>query len=351
MSTAKKTTTLAAPAARWRSIVGYLGGALLGLVFLVAAWAKTLDPAAFSAQIEREGLAFWLPAVVVALIALALEVGLGSALVLGLRRLWVLVPVTLLVIFFVFLTGRAYYRFTQGEVVDEGCGCFGNLVDRTPAEAFWQDLAVMAPALVLAWWARGRARALPRLRLGVVGVLTAATVLVAWKAPELPLDDLATRLKPGADALSFCAGRAEDGNRICLDALVPELGHGEHLVILTELGDSLSAAEVARINEYVWAAQGPRLWVLASASPEELFAFKWQRAPAFEVREVPAALLRPLYRTLPRSFLTRDGVVLATYPGLPPQLPVAVVAAAEKESQLVDLGASDSSTAQKEPSP
>lgn len=351
MASAQKTSAGTASTARWKSALGYAGGAFLGLVLLVAAWAKTLDPSAFADQVAREGLAFLLPAAGVALIALALEVGLGSALVLGLRRLWVLVPVTLLVIFFVFLTGRAYSRSLRGEVVDDGCGCFGNLVERTPAEAFWQDLALMLPALALAWWARGRARSFPSVRLGIVLVLTAATVLVAWKAPELPLDNLATRLKPGVDARAFCAGRSEDGNRVCLDTLVPELGHGEHLVILTKLDDSLPNTEVARINEYVWAGEGPRLWVLASATPEELFAFKWQRAPAFEVREAPAALLRPLYRTLPRSFLARDGIVLATYSGLPPQLPLATMTSTEKESTTVDSGTTDPSTAQREPAP
>ena len=60
------------------------------------------------------------------------------------------------------------------------------------------------------------------------------------------------------------------------------------------------------------------LWVLTSATDEQLFAFRFTSGPSFELREAPAALLRPLYRTLPRSFLVRDGRVVETYSGLPP---------------------------------
>src|SRR5262249_12098528 len=144
---------------------------------LVAAWAKALDPDGFAAQIRAEGLAFLLPAGAVALVAIGLEVGLGAALVLGLRRLWVLLPAVALVAFFLLLTGRAYWKSAHGEVAqDAGCGCFGNLVQRSPAEAFWEDFALLVPALALAFAGReGRSPA--RARTAVVLAATAAAVL------------------------------------------------------------------------------------------------------------------------------------------------------------------------------
>ncbi|MEE8369102.1 MAG: hypothetical protein V3S30_12400, partial [Thermoanaerobaculia bacterium] len=60
-----------------------------------------------------------------------------------------------------------------------------------------------------------------------------------------------------------------------------------------------------------------RLWVLTADPPEVVKAFAWTQAPVFEVREAPADLLRPLYRTLPRSFWVTDGAVTATESGLP----------------------------------
>ncbi len=307
------------PAARWSRIAGIAGGVVLGAVFLVAAWAKALDPAAFANQITLEGLDFLLPAAAVALIALALEVFLGGALLLAVRRWWILWPTAALVVFFLFLTGRAYWRAAHGVVADEaGCGCFGNLVERTPAEAFWQDLLLMVPALLLAFLARDRGAARPRLRMAAVAAATLAVVVLAWKAPELPLDDLATRLKPGADPMAFCAGSAEGGNRVCMDAVLPEIAEGEHVVVLAEIEEGPLGDHVEALNEYHWAGSGPSLWVLTGATSEQLFGFRFTRGPTFELREAPAALLRPLYRTLPRSFLVRDGRVAATWSGLPP---------------------------------
>lgn len=305
-----------------RRLLGTLGGIFLGAVLLVAAWAKLLDPLAFAEQIRTEGLDVLLSAHAVALIALALEVGLGLALVLGLRRLWVLIPTSVLVAFFLFLTGRTYYLASQGLLEEtNSCGCFGNLVQRTPAEAFWQDLALLVPALILAWIGRASGgRAFPPLRTALVGLATAGALIFAWKAPQLPLDDLATRLHPGVEVSGLCTGSGE--TRTCFDLIVPELRDGRHLVVMAELKDEEARREISeivpRLNEYALGGTGPHLWVVAEVTPETLNQLFWQWGPAFEIRQAPASLLRPLYRTLPRSFLVEDGTVVETYRGLPP---------------------------------
>lgn len=305
-----------------RRTLGTVGGVFLGVVLLVAAWSKLLDPLAFAEQIRTEGLDFLLPAFAVALIALALEVGLGLALVLGIRRLWVMVPTTALVAFFLFLTGRTYWLASQGLLEEtNSCGCFGNLVQRTPAEAFWQDLALLVPALILAWIGRrSGGRTFPPLRTALVGAATVAALLFAWKAPELPLDDLATRLHPGVEVSELCTGSEE--TRTCFDLIIPELADGRHLVVLAELEDEEArqeiGGEVPRLNDYALGGAGPRLWMAAEVTPEMLNRLFWQWGPSFEIRQAPASLLRPLYRSLPRSFLVEDGTVVETYPGLPP---------------------------------
>ncbi len=299
------------------SRLGVAGGLVLGLVLLVAAVAKSLDPEAFAEQIVAEGLAPAGGAFAVALLALALELGLGGALVLGVRRLWVLLPAALLVTFFLFLTGRAWWRASHG-LLDPAtaCGCFGNLVERTPAEAFWQDLLLLLPALALAFVGRPRREAPPRRRLALVAVLTASGLVFAALAPGLPLDDLATRLKPGSRISEICAGTG--GERICLDVLVGALASGRHLVVLADLEGERFLGGVPALNELALAAEGPRIWVLTASPPEAVGAFAWTRAPAFEVREAPLTLLRPLYRRLPRSFEVVDGGVTSTWRGLPP---------------------------------
>lgn len=309
----------------WTWWLGTAAAVFLGAVLLVATWAKAIHPEAFAEQIRLEGLDFLLPAALVAAVALVLEGALGTALLVNLRRLWVLVPAALLVAFFVFLGARGWYMDAHGLREEAAaCGCFGSLVERTPEEAFWQDLLLLVPPLLLAFLGRPRgARRFPPLRTALVAVAAVATLGLAWKAPELPLDDLATRLSPGVRVAAICAGggEGEDGVEVCLDAVVPELATGEHLVVLAELEDEAFTAAVDRLNAHAFAARSgelPPLWVLTTASQEAQRAFFWQWAPVFEIREVPEALVAPLYRRLPRSFRVEDGGVVETWSGLPP---------------------------------
>ena len=164
-----------APTGSRLRIVPDLGAVVLGAVLLVAAGAKAWEPGAFLEQIRLEGLDFLLPGAVVVVLALALEAGLGVTLLLAGRHALTLIPSALLVVFFLFLTGRNYWLVARGERDPEAaCGCFGSLVERTPAAAFWQDLFLLVPPLVVAFvgW---RGRPLPRFRLAA-GLLAALLV-------------------------------------------------------------------------------------------------------------------------------------------------------------------------------
>jgi len=316
------------------AVLGTLGAVFLGAVLLLAVWGKAIAPTAFIGEIESRGLDVLIGPAAVAYLALALEAGLGLLLLLNVRRLWVLVPVAMLVAFFLALTGQDYLRSLAGlEAHSASCGCFGNLVTRTPAQAFWQDLALMVPALVLAFFGRprtdrgatgatgggGAARSVPPVRTTLAVVAAVAAVVLAWKAPGLPLDNLATRLKPGVEVADLCAG--EGPERVCLDTVAPALDQGNHLVILADLDDAFGE-DVEQINAYaddrMMSGGGPDVVVVTAAGPEERQAFFWQWAPSFEPAQAPEALLGPLYRTLPRSFAVSDGEVTETWTGLPP---------------------------------
>jgi len=305
----------------WRRTVGTAVAVFLGAVLLLAAYAKAIDPEAFAEQMRTEGLTFGLPAMALALAALALEAGLGTALVLAVRRLWVLVPAALLSAFFLALSGRNWWLAATGRRdADASCGCFGNLVERTPAEAFGQDLLLLGVPALLAFLGRPRGGPrVPALRTAAAVLAAAAVAGFAWWAPELPLDDRATRLAPGVEVAELCAG-AGDG-RVCLDAVVPELAEGEHVVVLSGLEDPALTGAIDRLNDYAIDAApagAPSLWLLNPDPLEAQRGFYWRWGPAFAVREAPPALLRPLYRRLPRSFLVRHGEVAATWSGLPP---------------------------------
>lgn len=301
--------------------VGTVAGIVLAVVLLVAVWAKAVDPASFAEQIRTEKLDFLLSAPTVALIALALETGLGLALLLGVRRKWVLVPATLLVAFFLFLTGRSWWLSAHGlRDAAASCGCFGNLVQRTPSEAFWQDLLLMVPALLLAFAGRGkpgeRGPLFPPVRTAVVLLGTVAVALFAWKAPELPLDNVATRLRPGVRVSDLCAGSGREA--ICLNGVARGITEGDNLVLMANLDDPALGASMEALNAAARNPAGPKIWLLSAATPEQVTTFNFMMGPVFKLVETPPELMRPLYRRLPRAFRVKDGTVTETWPGLPP---------------------------------
>lgn len=304
----------------WRGSIGWLGGAVLGLVLLVAAGLKALDPAGFGEEIARQNVALGLPLELATLAALLVEVGLGAALLLNLRRLPVMIAATLLVVFFLVLTGRGAWREAHGVVDDSGsCGCFGALVDRTPREAFVQDLWLLLPPLAFAWVGRPGARSGVVPRVAIAAGLAGATAALALAAPRLDVDDWATRLRPGVAIADLCVGR--DEKRVCLPSVAPELASGRHLVVLAAIEDPGFDALAKRLNAYAHSGQEPPLTVLADLTLEQRQAMYWRLRPAFVLHETPRALLRPLYRRLPRSFRLDDGRVTATWRELPETIP------------------------------
>jgi hypothetical protein len=240
----------------------------------------------------------------------------------------VLIPSVLLVAFFLFLTGRAWWLTAHGlRSESEACGCFGTLVQRTPAQAFWGDLLMLVPPLLLAFLGRDRrGRLFPPFRTAVAAVGALAVLGFAWKAPELPLDDLATRLSPGVKIEEICAGA--DPERICLSSIVPELGEGRHLAVMAKLDSPELTGAVDALNTYAGNGDNPTLWLLASSTPEEERAFFWKWGPAFQIRQATPALLRQLYRRLPRAFEVEDGRVVRTYGGMPPLAQTAAIPSA-----------------------
>ncbi len=302
---------------RW---VGGAGATVLGVVLLVAVAAKVLHPAAFASRIAAEGLAGWIPPMAMAVSALGLEAGVGTALLLGIRHPALLAVTTLMVALFLFLTGRTYVLVLSGAAPpDDGCGCFGTLLERTPGEAFWGDLGLLLLPLAMVLWAsRPFPWQLPGRRLAATGAVALAVMALAAKAPSLPVDDYATQLRPGVALSELCAGKDP---RVCLDEAVSDLTEGKHWVVVSDLGEGLEA-RVDALNQALWG--NGRAWglhVLTAKPAREVDRLRFGRGPAFAIHgDLPEAVLSRLYRTLPRSFLVVDGRVVETASGWPPWL-------------------------------
>jgi len=190
---------------RLRNAISFIGAFLLGAVLIVATIGKVSDPIVFVEQIRNEGLDLFFSANTVALIALALETGLGLALVLGIRHWIVLVPSSALVAFFLFLTGRNYYLVITGQRDNSyDCGCFGVFLQRTAVEAFWQDLFLLLPPLLLAF-AGGSAltRPLKSWKVGLTAVGTLALIAYVGLVVKLPTELARSDAETVSDATVF----------------------------------------------------------------------------------------------------------------------------------------------------
>jgi uncharacterized membrane protein YphA (DoxX/SURF4 family) len=283
----------------WRRVVAYLGVAFAGFMFLVAGLLKGLDPGAFAGQIAADvpflaGLASPL-----AIAGVAVETVLGAAYLLGYRRRWLLVVGLILVAAFIAVTVPKL-----GSDDPTGCGCFGNFVVRTPAEVIMEDLA-MAAGLLLGFIG-GPGAGFRSWRLGLLATATVIGVGLPLAAPVLPLDNFATRLKPGATMTD-----------LQLLEILPELEVGTHVVIVA--GESVDACQdlPATLFSYGEEHADQTFWLVR---PSEVLAREggtWLCMFGTEMVEVPEPVARPLYRTLPRSFEAVDGVVTRTWEGLP----------------------------------
>jgi hypothetical protein len=290
-----------ATGARLTPLVGGLAARLLGLVLLVAAYAKALDPGLFATQIADLVPVPAALAHAAAIAMIAFEGGLGAALLAGWRH-----PVVLAItnLTFVAFLGIVAWQMLHPSEAGTSCGCFGQLMERTPEQAMIED-AVFVVLSALAWLGRPSPER-TRWTATLVGVVAGGALAIA--APWLPFDDQATALAPGRTVA-----------QTKLDGVIPELKTGRHLVLLIDRGDPATQARIPELNQRLGLpGGGTRVWGVAADDPALASAFLFSAGPAFEVRSAPAAMLRTLYRTLPRSALVDDGRVVQTWTGFPP---------------------------------
>ena len=286
---------------RAATLVGTVGAVLLGLVLIFSAWAKALDPEGFAQLIVERGLMPASLAYSAGVAMIAFEAALGACLLLNLRRPIVLVPVALMMLFFLALSAWTWIYPTKET---SSCGCFGNLIASSPGQALARDVVLFGLAL-LAFLGRPR-RPAAGWRAALAAAAGVAFGAFALAAPALPLDNLATRLKPGVTAAS-----------LRIDEIIPELQDGTRLVLLLDRADEKTFGEVARINEKLALARPDAVFGLARQDDVLASQFQWTAGPAFDVRDAPQSMLKPFYRRLPRAFLVDRGTIVKVWEGIP----------------------------------
>ena len=279
---------------------------LMGVVMLIAGAAKVWDPVLFywasmpSAQMLGVPPEWWPRVGRLAQIISPFECALGLSLLLNWRPRLVYPVATALIAFFAAL---AAYGWKLG--VTSNCGCFGALVDRTPAEATIENSAMLL-AVGFAWWGT---RSLPSTRpLGRwVAVVTAASVVV-----------LGMRFLPEVDRLDGSdlqvGVNLED---VDLNDLDIDLGEGKYLVELFSPTCGRCRNAVPKLNKWVEIPGLPPIVALHHLEPKSAIVaeFKQSLRPRFHIGSISFIDFRRLtwQAGFPRLAYVKDGEVKAVW--------------------------------------
>jgi hypothetical protein len=281
-------------------VIARLLQVIVAVVFLIAAALKAFDPQAFSLQIAAYNilprlstLAAWCFIIAEAALAFALIVNLWP-------RFVTLLSITLLLLFIV-VTARMMLGGASS-----GCGCFGALVHRSPAEVIAED-ALMLFALLFSFLVLYREKARGwgwKLPVTAAGALLMAAVAMFGKA--LPVDALATELRPGAEFASFP-----------LEGATRSISTGTYVVFLFSVRTPSMDADASLMNTIAQHEASPPCFGMLVDGPSSITTAKFQYGLAFPLAAIEPRFARSLYRTLPRAFILRNGKVIEVWSRIP----------------------------------
>ena len=117
---------------------------LLGLIFVVAALQKILDPSEFAVAIENYRLAPWWSVNLIAIVLPWLELMGGTLLIAG---IWRRESALLLSIFLVVFLIGILSAMARG--LDINCGCFGGADEKVGWSLVIGDMVLLAAAVIL----------------------------------------------------------------------------------------------------------------------------------------------------------------------------------------------------------
>jgi uncharacterized membrane protein YphA (DoxX/SURF4 family) len=357
---------------------------LVGALFIFSGLIKANDPVGFGVKLEDYFLVFadtfsffrapWLlqSTVPLAWVICVVEVALGIALLLGIRRKLVAWSLLLMIIFFTWLTG---YSAITGAVTD--CGCFGDAIPLTPLQSFKKDLILLALILVIfvdvMTWPKVIKPILPgAIRWGIFALVTGFSAWVGIHAlRHLPLIDfrhykvgvnIQEGMELGPDArpeiveLTWVYKNKASGEiKEFIDVLPEDLDAWEFkdrterlvqkgdeppihdFVLNDELGKDRTSfilnmddtylffisPELAHTNVKAWKelntlqqkaeAEGLHVFGLVGSGRQEIDAFRHEVQAAYPFYGVDLKALKTFIRADPGVVVMRKGTILAKY--------------------------------------
>ena len=284
----------------WRFYTSRLIAGVLGVVLLSAAFMKMTDMNLFIRQMKDYGvISDYLLLSIAGHGLIAVECALGAALIFFYRPRFTLTVTLFVTVIFVGVSGWAWLTRATAD-----CGCFGAWVKRTPKQAAFEGLIMLALALT-AWILSGRKE--PRIRYRVVPVMVVAAFLAGLALP-LAFGSRLTGPEPdrGRPGEEFAGGVLKPEG---LDGI--DLRQGDYLVVLMDTDCSHCRQAVAQLNRLSETPDLPGIIALSSKEEDQINAFEDELQALFPIGRITEEEFWRLLGdgNVPRTLLVRDHVV------------------------------------------
>ncbi len=283
-------------------IIARLLAAVVALIFIAASGIKAFDPAGFAEQIASYHILPGSLSLAAAWFFIIVEFTLAAALLLHVKpELFIPLMMVLLAGFI----GVTVYALAQG--IGGNCGCFGNVVHRTPQQTLLEDLLMLAALLFSFIVLRNDPRRMRGLKAPLL--LAAAALLIAGVTgfhDRLPVDTYVTELRVGRRFTSWPT-----------ENLYLDLNSGRRLVFLFTTGSRQIEQEIREMNAVAQTKGTPQAVGLIIDGSAGLNTLVFQYGVSFPIGALEPRFAKNLYRSLPRAFLLDQGVVRQVWNGIP----------------------------------
>ncbi|MEP1087633.1 MAG: BT_3928 family protein [Algoriphagus sp.] len=337
---------------------------IVGGLFIFSGLIKINDPVGTAIKLEEyfdvfandiAGFFIYLKpyALELGVLLVVTEVVLGVMLILGVKSRITVWALSLMILFFTFLT---FYSAYFNKVTD--CGCFGDAIKLTPWQSFYKDLILLVLISILFLFQLDLPKTTPKWALGLtIVVLIASFVASILAIRNLPFIDfraykvgvnIPQNMQPSAQ-LQYSYVMKKDGELLTFDQypsdeslefvemkllnpeVLPKISDfavwnddgdysaevftGNKVLILVSSMAKLDDSNLDRIDQLVKSLSGSpvELMFVAAASAEESKNFTDSRGWNILSLQADATVVKTMIRANPGILVLKNGEVLAKY--------------------------------------
>ena len=285
------------------------GSAILiavGMVFIFSAVAKLDGLNLFEIRLLSDGL---LPSRTLAALAarllIALELVLGIGLCQAVWRRRVLVPATLilLLIFNVYLFYAVFFR---GDV--ENCGCFGEVLKMSPAQALIKNILLMA-LLAWGWKLHPADRSRPRWQVPALAAMALLLVFLGFPMKNARLKPVGAKKNPVVTSTVSPFARLTEFNTGTIDVT-----HGRCLLAFLSVDCEHCRAMAAQLRELSENKILPPVYLILLGDQADIPPFLTETGVSFPYTHPKADVFFEFVDDVPPYlYLLQDGRILAKW--------------------------------------